>query len=196
MSTETSKAQDEVSASLTANKGSTERVGAGGVYTVTCVGADGVEKWSDTFHNLVVNEGLQDMNSKYFKGSGYTAGWYLGLVQGPGSGTTYAAGDTLASHAGWTELVPGTAYTGNRIAVVFNTASPSLADPSVVTNSTAPSVFPMLVNSTVVAGAFLTTAATGTSGVLFSAGDFTGGDKTVDAGDTLNVTYTFSLDAA
>jgi hypothetical protein len=185
-----------VSASLTANKGAAERVGAGGVFTVTCVGADGVEKWSDTFHNLVVNEGLQDMNSKYFKGSGYTAAWYLGLVQGPGSGTTYAAGNTLASHAGWTELVPGTAYTGNRIAVVFNAASPTLADPSVVSNSVAPSVFPMLVNSTVVAGAFLTTAATGTSGVLFSAGDFTGGDKTVDAGDTLNVTYTFSLDAA
>jgi len=196
MSTETSKAQDEVSASLTANKGSTERVGAGGVFTVTCVGADGVEKWSDTFHNLVVNEGLQDMNSKYFKGSGYTAGWYLGLVQGPGSGTTYAAADTLASHAGWTELVPGTAYTGNRIAVTFNAASPTLADPSVVSNSVAPSAFPMLVNGTVVAGAFLTTAATGTSGVLFSAGDFTGGDKTVDNGDTLNVTYTFSLDAA
>ena len=196
MSTETSKAQDQVSASLIANKGAAERVGAGGVFIVTCVGADGVEKWSDTFHNLVVNEGLQDMNSKYFKGSGYTASWYLGLVQGPGSGTTYAAGNTLASHAGWTELVPGTAYTGNRIAVVFNAASPTLADPSVVSNSVAPSVFPMLVNSTVVAGAFLTTAATGTSGILFSAGDFTGGDKTVDAGDTLNVTYTFSLDAA
>jgi hypothetical protein len=196
MSTETSKAQDNVSASLTANKGSTERVGAGGIFTVTCVGADGVEKWSDTFHNLVVNEGLQDMNSKYFKGAGYTAGWYLGLVQGPGSGTTYAAADTLASHAGWTELVPGTAYTGNRIAVTFNAASPTLADPSVVSNSVAPSAFPMLVNGTVVAGAFLTTAATGTSGILFSAGDFTGGDKTVDSGDTLNVTYTFSLDAA
>jgi hypothetical protein len=196
MSTETSKAQDQVSASLTANKGSVERVRAGGVFTVTCVGADGVEKWSDTFHNLVVNQGLQDMNSKYFKGSGYTASWFLGLVQGPGSGTTYAAADTLASHAGWTELVPGTAYTGNRIAVTFNAASPTLADPSVVSNSVAPSVFPMLVNSTVVAGAFLTTSSTGTSGILFSAGDFTGGDKTVDAGDTLNVTYTFSLDAA
>jgi hypothetical protein len=194
MSTETSKAQDLVSASLTANKGSTERVGAGGIFTVTCVGADGVEKWSDTFHNLVVNEGLQDMNSKYFQGSGYTAGWYLGLVQGPGSGTTYAAADTLASHAGWTELVPGTAYTGNRKAVTFGTAT--TADPSVITNSASPSSFAMLVNSTVVAGALLTTAASGTSGVLFSAGDFTGGDKTVDNGDTLNVTYTFSLDAA
>ncbi len=195
MSTETSKAQDLVSASLTANKGSTERVGAGGVFTVTCVGADGVEKWSDSFHNLVVNEGLQDMNSKYFKGSGYTAGWYIGLVSGATS-PTYAAGNTLASHAGWTELVPGTAYTGNRIAAVFNAASPTLADPSVVSNSVAPSAFPMLVNGTVVAGAFLTTAATGTSGVLFSAGSFTGGNKSVDSGDTLNVTYTFSLDAA
>ena len=168
----------------------------GGVFTVECRDAEGNLKWTEEFPNLVVNEGLQDMNAKYFQGSGYTAAWYLGLVQGPGSGTTYAAGNTLASHAGWTELVPGTAYTGNRIAVVFNAASPTLADPSVVSNSVAPSVFPMLVNSTVVAGAFLTTAATGTSGVLFSAGDFTGGDKTVDAGDTLNVTYTFSLDAA
>ena len=83
MSTETSKAQDLVSASLTANKGSTERVGAGGVFTVTCVGADGVEKWSDSFHNLVVNEGLQDMNAKYFQGAGYTAGWYLGFGARP-----------------------------------------------------------------------------------------------------------------
>lgn len=194
MSTETSKAQDSVSASLTANKGSTERVGAGGVFTVTCVGADGVEKWSDTFHNLVVNQGLQDMNSKYFQGAGYTAGWYLGLVQGPGSGTTYAAGNTLASHSGWTELVPGTAYTGNRKAVTFGTAT--TADPSVIDNSGSPSSFAMLVNSTVVAGAFLCSVASGTSGVLFSAGDFTGGDKTVDSGDTLNVTYSFSLDAA
>jgi len=194
MSTETSKAQDNVSASLTANKGSTERTGAGGIFTVTCVGADGVEKWSDTFPNLVVNVGLQDMNSKYFQGSGYTAAWYLGLVQGPGSGTTFAAGDTLATHAGWTELVAGTAYTGNRKAVTFGTAT--TADPSVITNSASPASFAMLVNSTVVAGALLTTAASGTSGVLFSAGDFTGGDKTVDNGDTLNVTYTFSLDAA
>ena len=191
---EHSKAQDSVTAGLITQRAGTESVGAGGVFTVTCVGADGQEKWSDTFHNLVVNQGLQDMNSKYFAASGYTSAWFLGLVEGPGSGTTFAAGDTIASHAGWTELVPGTAYTGNRKAVTFGTAT--TADPSVITNSASPSSFAMLVNGTVVAGAFLASVATGTSGILFSAGDFTGGDKTVDSGDTLNVTYTFSLDAA
>jgi len=196
MSTEISKAQDAVSASLVSRPGSTERVGAGGVFTVTCHGADGQIKWSDSFHNLVVNQGLQDMNSKYFKGSGYTAAWFLGLVTGPGSGTTFAAGDTLASHAGWTE---NTAYTtsggaGIRAAVTFGTAT--TADPSVLNNSASPSVFTMTSNAQTIAGAFLASVSSGTSGILFSAGDFTGGDKVVDSGDSLSVTYSFSLDAA
>jgi hypothetical protein len=191
---EHSKASDSVTAGLITQRAGTESVGAGGVFTVTCVGADGQEKWSDTFHNLVVNQGLQDMNSKYFVGSGYTAAWFLGLVTGPGSGNTYAATDTLAVNPGWNELVPGTAYTGNRKAVTFGTAT--TADPSVISNSAAPSSFAMLVNGTVVAGALLASVNSGTSGILFSVGNFTGGDKTVDNGDTLNVTYTFSLDAA
>ena len=191
---EHSKAADSVTAGMITQRAGTESVGAGGVYTVTCVGADGVEKWSDTFHNLVVNQGLQDMNSKYFSASGYTAAWFLGLVTGPGSGNTYAATDTLATNPGWNELVPGTAYTGNRKAVTFGTAT--TADPSVISNSAAPSSFAMLVNGTVVAGALLASVNSGTSGILFSVGNFTGGDKTVDNGDTLNVTYTFSLDAA
>lgn len=190
MSTEKSKAQDVVIASSVMRPSSIDGASAGGVYTVVCVGADGVEKWSDTFHNLVVNQGLQDMNSKYFQGSGYTAAWYLGLVTGPGSGTTFAATDTLASKA-WTE---NTNYTGNRKAVTFGTAT--TADPSVITNSAAPSLFVMNANAQTIAGALLCSVATGTSGILFSAGDFTGGDKIVDSGDTLSVTYSFSLDAA
>ena len=54
----------------------------------------------------------------------------------------------------------------------------------------------MNANAQTIAGAFLCSVTSGTSGVLFSAGDFTGGDKIVDSGDTLTVTYTFSLDAA
>jgi len=37
----------------------------------------------------------------------------------------------------------------------------------------------------------------GTTGILFSVSNFTSpGDRAVVSGDTLNVTYTFSLDAA
>ena len=186
--------KDSASAGLVATRTGVEGGGAGGVFTVECVGPDGQIKWTEKFHNLVVNEGLQDMNSQYFKGSGYVAAWYVGLVEGPGSGNTYAAGDTLGTHAGWTELAASTAYTGNRKAAVFGTAT--TADPSVISNSASPASFAMLVNGTTVAGALLCNAASGTSGVLFSVGNFTGGDKSVDNGDTLNVSYTFSLDAA
>lgn len=190
MSTEISKAQDAVAATMVTQRGSDERVGAGGVYTVTCVGADGQEKWTDSFDNLVVNTGLQDMNAKYFTSVGYTAAWYLGLVSGATS-PTYAAADTLASHAGWAE---SSAYVGSRKTATFGSAT--AADPSVIDNSGSVAVFTMNTNSTVIAGAFLCNAASGTSGILFSAGSFVGGNKSVDAGDTLNVTYQFSLDAA
>jgi hypothetical protein len=131
------------------------------------------------------------MNTKYFKGSAYTADFYLGLITGPGSGTTFAAADTLASKA-WTEY---TDYAGSRKAVTFGTAT--TADPSVINNSAAPSSFTISGAGGVVAGAFLCTVASGTSGVLFSESDFQSpGDRTVVSGDTLNVTYTFSLDAA
>ena len=186
---EFSSAKDQVSASLVTRPGLGETVGAGGVYTVECVGPDGQVKWADSFHNLVMNGGLANMNGAYLAGSAQSTTWYLGLVTGPGSGTTFAAGDTLASHAGWTE---STSYTGNRKAVTFGSAT--TANPSVITNSASPSSFAMNATATI-AGAFLCNVATGTSGVLFSAGDFTGGDKSVASGDTLNVTYTFSLTA-
>ena len=192
---EFSSAKDQVSASLVTKPGLTDTVGAGGVYTVTCVGPDGVEKWSDTFHNLVMNGGLANMNGVYFAASAQSTTWYLGLVTGPGSGTTYSATDTLASHGatgsgGWTE---NTDYTpSGRKAVTFG--SVTSANPSVISNSASPTSFSMNGTATI-AGAFLCNVSSGTSGVLFSAGDFTGGDKSVASGDTLNVTYTFSLTA-
>lgn len=186
---EYSAAKDQVSAGLITNPASGEAVGAGGVYTVECVGADGQVKWSDTFHNLVMNGGLANMNGVFFASGTQSTTWYLGLVTGPGSGTSYAAGDTLASHAGWTE---NTDYSGARKAVTFGSAT--TANPSVITNSGSPSAFSITGTATI-AGAFLCNAASGTSGVLFSAGDFTGGDKSVTSGDTLNVSYTFSLSA-
>jgi hypothetical protein len=105
-------------------------------------------KWSAQSHNLVVNVGLQDMNTKYFSGSSYTAAWYL-VCMALAHLTTPAAGDTMASHAGWTEI---TAYSeATRQACTFGTAT--TADPSVITNSASPAAF--TINATTIGGAFL-----------------------------------------
>ena len=166
---------------------------AGGVFHVQCHDAQGNLKWEAKEHNLVVNVGLQDMNTKYFTGSGYTATWYLGLY-GAAASNNPAAGDTMSSHAGWTEV---TAYSqATRPQAVFGTAT--TADPSVISNSGSPAVY-TINGTTTVGGAFLTSDNTksGTTGTLFSAVDFSApGDRAVVSGDTVTVSYTFSLDAA
>jgi hypothetical protein len=186
------KSVDKIGASVLLGGSTVSAAGGAGVFTIQCFGQDGNLKWEEKNPNLVVNEGLEDMNNKYFTGSTYTAAWYLGLITGPGSGTTIAAADTLASHTGWTEY---TDYTGNRKSVTF--AAASLADPSVIDNSASPSAFVITAPGGTVAGAFLASVDTGSAGILFSASDFQSpGDRAVVAGDTLSVTYTFSLDAA
>ena len=185
------KSTDIVSSGLVCGTQPQAKARAGGVYKVQCVGADGHVKWEEEMHNLVVNQGLQSMVSVYLDGATQITTWYIGLITGPGSGTTIAATDTLASKA-WTEF---TNYTGNRKTAVFGTAT--TADPSVLNNTASPASFAITGAGGNVAGAFLASVDTGTSGTLFSASDFQSpGDRVVVSGDTLNVTYTFSLDAA
>lgn len=191
MSKELAKSTDTVTAGMIAGTRPLAKARAGGVYRVECVGADGKVKWVEEAHNLVVNEGLQNMVAAYLDAATQTTTWYVGLITGPGSGTTIAAGDTLVTHGGWTEF---TNYTGNRKTATFGTAT--TADPSVIDNSASPASFAITGAGGTVAGAFLASVATGTSGILFSASDFQSpGDRVVVSGDTLNVTYTFSLDA-
>ena len=170
-----------------------EKVKAGGVFTIQCHDAEGNLKWEESSHNLVVNVGLQDMNAKYFTGSSYTAAWYLGLY-GAASSNNPAASDTMSSHAGWTEITDYSQSTRPQC----NFGTPTTADPSVATNSASAATFSINATTTV-GGAFLTSNSTkgGTTGILFSAADFQSpGDRSVVSGDTLSVTYTFSLDAA
>ncbi len=146
-------------------------------YDVECIGADGVLKWAESFDNLVTTGGKDDLLDKYFAGSAYTAAWYLGLK---GTGTA-AAGDTMASHATWSEVNP---YTGNRPALSWSAASAGSKAATVVSYS--------ITSSATVAGAFTATSNTGTTGILYSAGDF-GTSRSVVSGDTLNVTLTLSV---
>lgn len=192
MSTEGAKSQDVVTAGVARGGPATAGAKAHGEYLIECFDKDGNLKWSTQVPNLVVDVGLQDMNTKYFTGSSYTAAWYIGLY-GAGASNTPNKNDTMLSHAGWTEV---TAYSNaNRPTVTFGTAT--TADPSVISNTASPATFNINGTATI-GGAFLTTGSGkgGTAGTLFSASDFTGGDRSVVNGDTVNVTYTFNLDAA
>lgn len=183
---------DTIAAMLTRAANAENHAKAGGVFTIECRDSEGNLKWTEALPNLVVNVGLQDMNAQYFKGSAYTAAWYIGLY-GAAASNNPAASDTASSHAGWTEIVPYSNAT--RPAATFGTAT--TANPSVQTNSASPAAFNINATATV-GGAFLISNSTksGTTGILFSASDFASpGDRVVASGDTLNVTYTFSLTA-
>jgi len=166
-----------------------EKLLASGRFHVLCYDKDGNLKLEEKNDNLVVNVGLQYMAGTALTSVTQITSWYIGLW-GAGASNNPAAGDTMASHAGWTENVSYSNAT--RVAATFATAT--TANPSVVTNSASVAVFNMNASSTV-GGAFLTSgsAKSGTAGTLFSGSDFTGGDRSVVSGDTLNVTYTFSL---
>jgi len=182
-----------VSGAIGASRKMHDALQGGGVFSIQCFDRDGNLKWEDSSPNLVVNVGLQDMNTQYFTGSGYTATWYIGLY-GASATNDPAPSDTAASHAGWVEVTDYSQST--RPACSFGTAT--TADPSVISNTLSPAAFSINASVTV-GGAFLISNNTkgGSTGILFSAADFaTPGDRLVVSGDTVNVTYTFSLDAA
>ena len=184
------KSQDVATSSLIAGGSAADSASAKGVYKIQCHDAQGNLKWETSAPNLVVNEGLQDMNAKYFTGVSYSAVWYLGLY-GSGATNSPAAGNTMASHGSWTEVTDYSQAT--RPVCTFGT--PTTANPSVATNSASPATFSINA-TTVVGGAFLTSNNTkgGSTGVLYSAADFSApGDRSVVSGDTLSVTYTLSL---
>lgn len=193
MSIETATAADGAAAGLVARNGLTEHAGVTGRYTVECRDADGNLKWRDECQNLVFNAGKQDALDKYFAGSAYTAAFYLGLVDG-GSTPTYNAADTASSHAGWTE---NQGYSNStRPAAAFGSATSTGGGAgSAGTGSKATSATTFNINATgTIAGCFLSTISTkgGTTGVLYSASSFTGGNRAVQSGDSLAVTYTAS----
>ena len=192
MTTEKLKATDHVSSGLTCNLKAGEEAKATGLFEIKCHDKDGNLKWEAQSKNLVVNVGLQYMAGSALTSVTQITSWFIGLY-GSGATNTPAAGDTMSSHAGWTEVV---AYSNaTRVAATFVTAT--AANPSVVTNTASPAVF-NINGTTTVGGAFLTSgsAKSGTTGTLFSAADFgSPGDRSVVNSDTLSVTYTFSLAA-
>lgn len=146
----------------------------------------GFEKYLDReYFNLVTTGGKNDLLDKYFAGSGYTATWYLGLVSSV-SFSAYAAGDTMSSHAGWTEAGATNAPNygaANRSTITFAAASGGVKASSAITAFT-------FSNSGTVKGGFITTGQVkdATTGILYSAGNFTAGDAPVANGYVMTCT--------
>lgn len=159
-----------------------------GIYHVECFDSQGNLKWKDHAWNLVTTVGKNDILDKYLAGAAYTQTIVMGLK---GAGAA-ANGDTQASHGGWLEvgLANAPTYTGNRQAPAFSAAAAGVKATSAA-NSFA------ITSAGTVAGCFINNGGSSTkdntTGVLFSAGDFSGGSKAVTGGDTLNVTYSLAV---
>ena len=186
--TEALNASDSHSAQLCKSAGVQEAAHAGGMYFATLYDKDGNIKWQDTIENLVTTVGGNFGLDTILAGSAYTAAPVIGLK---GVGTAVIA-DTQASHASWSEVGGANApvYSGSRKTPAWSAAASKQ-------KSTSSAVSFAFSSPGTVAGCFLNLAGSATvdntTGTLYSAGDFTGGNKTVAASDVLNVTYIASI---
>jgi hypothetical protein len=199
MQSENTSAADSVGASVTRGSDQSDVLSARGVYTAECIGPDGKVKWTDTIDNTVMTEGKNVAFDTFLAGSSYTVtGPYMGLI----SAVSYSAiaatdvGTQINGTNGWKEAggtnTPG--YTGNRKTCAWSSASAGAKALSAALSFAISSG-----SNVVVKGCFIVffTNAVNTKddahGTLWSAGLFSGGDKTVSNGDTLNVSYTTSM---
>lgn len=168
-----------------------ESAQAHGVYEIVCYGRDGKQKWRDIAVNVVTVVGKDLALTSYLGASGGSApggsGPFMGLISSS-SFTGTSSSDQMTSHSGWTESTA----TANRLAPSWASASGgSMATASAV--SFAISSTDTIEGCFIVFGSGASATIGNTSGTLYSAGSFTGGTKSVGAGDVLNVSYTASL---
>ena len=178
----------KIGAGAKAGAGVLEGVTFDNVYRFEARDPSGNVKWVEEVHNIIVNAGLDDILDKYYKGSTYTAAFYVGLTDGT---PTVAGADTMASHAGWTEV---TAYDE----AVRHTLTLGSVSAQSVDNTASKAEFTISADTTTVGGGFITTVSTkgGSTGTLVGAAAFTAADKSLDDGDTLTVTVTLTASAS
>jgi hypothetical protein len=155
----------------------------GGVFTVECYDRRGRLKWRDVFHNKVPNVGLDHILATEFTSGAQITAWYIGLTT---ASPTPAAGDTMASHAGWTEY---TSYSQTN-----RQAYTGVESAQAVTNSASPATFTVNAGSTTCGGAFIVSNNTisGSTGTLAAVGAVSGGNRTPASGDQIVCSYNYS----
>lgn len=140
-------------------------------------------KWFERFENTQTDDHKTYLLQTHYKGSGYTAAWYLSLISSTGF-TALSTSDTASSHAGWVE---DTNYSeANRPALVFADAANKSISTSDVTFT--------LSDTTTIKGAFVISNNTkgGTTGYIPSMGLFDA-EKTGGIGDIILANFTMTV---
>ena len=170
-----------------------------GRYTAKCYDALGNLKWKDSIDNLVTDVGANQFLDSAL-GAGPVAGPYMGLISSVGYTGVPVVGDTMGAHGTWNEAGNGINYpnwstpaSNARVTVVFAAAAARSKALS------AQASFLIATNGGTVKGCFMVfgTGAVATNnntgGVLLSTGLFIAGDKILEIGDTLLVSYSITI---
>lgn len=141
--------------------------------------------WREHFKNTIVDVGLDDILGVYFRSATQTAtgNWFMGMTN---ADPVFAPGDTMANHPGWTDFT----------AVSETNRPPWGQDPvsgQSITNST-PVTYSCNANGQTAGGLFIVNENTiaGTTGTLFNGGAFTGGNRALNDGETIDLTCTIN----
>lgn len=188
-------ASGKFGASMIARPSMKQCLAISGQWEFTARDVNGDLLWRDGYDNLIVDQGLNEMLGLMLDRStspAYTkqTNWYVGLIVETAS-PAYAASDTLVTNPGWNEV---TAYSeANRQTYVDGGVSAKS-----INNTASKATFTINADSTVIDGALLASNNTkgGTTGILFSVGAFTGGQKTLNTSETLDVEGVFTIAAA
>lgn len=186
--------KDNVDASVFRKSDVKDQLGLRGFFTWRCYDKDGNLKWTDDSKNTVVTVGANFLLDITFSTGAYV-GPFLGILTGAtAGGPVISTADTMtaAGHAGWLEVGNANAplLMSARPTVVFAAASARtkvMTTAAVTASGAGTAKGSFLVLNT---GAVSTIDST--AGTLFSAGAFSGGDKLLSTGDTLQVTYSLS----
>jgi len=177
------QAQDTYQATLTRKREHTEGARCKGRWHVVCKDPDGNIKWEEKYTNLVVNEGLDYLLDVGFAGGAQVDPWYVGLL-----------GSSPSPAAGWTDAdLAAVDFVDYDEATLQEFDEGAVASQS-VDNSASKATFTISSDASTIGGAFLISGSDKAtpSGTLYCAGAFSGGDKSADDNDVLEITVTLT----
>jgi hypothetical protein len=198
MENEILQAQDINDARITRAAGWMDSLLMSGKYFAKGFNKEGKLLWEDTIDNVVTIVGKNLALDTFLAGSGYSVvGPFMGLISSVSYGGAPVEADTMASHGNWYEVSATTYYPTVAARLTCNGGWSAAANKAKALSSALS--FSIITNGGTLKGCFLVygsgaVATLGsTAGTLLSAGTFTGGDKAVGVGDTVQVSYTLSM---